>query len=70
MPHHVTPDDVIDLKLSIYDACVAVNVCVKLITKNFTTDIFKKSICYVSASLCLIKTRPMPSFSACIFSHN
>ena len=40
------PDDVIDLKLHKNDACLTVNVCVKfkVITKNFTTDIFKKSI--------------------------
>ena len=46
MPRHVTPDDVIDLKLQAYDGCLTVNVCVKfkVITKNFTTDIFKKSI--------------------------
>ena len=46
MLRHVTPDDVIDLKLHTYDACQTVNVCVKfkVITKNFATDIFKKSI--------------------------
>ena len=46
MPRHVTPDDVIDLKLHTHDACLTVSVCVefKVITKNFTTDIFKKSI--------------------------
>ena len=46
MLRHVTPDDVIDLKLHTYDGCLTVNVCVKfeVITKNFTTHIFKKSI--------------------------
>jgi hypothetical protein len=46
MPRHVTPDNVIDLKLHTHDACLTVSVCVKfkVITKNFTTDIFIKSI--------------------------
>ena len=28
-PRHVTPDDVIDLKLHTYDGCLTVNACVK-----------------------------------------
>ena len=46
MPRHVTRDDVIDLKLSTYDTCLTVNICVnfEVITQNFTTQFFKKSI--------------------------
>ena len=45
MPCHVTPNDVIDLKLHTYDACLTINMFVSfvVITNNFTTHIIKKS---------------------------
>ncbi len=46
MPRHVTPDDVIDLKFHTYDSCLTINICAnfEVITQNFSTHIFKKSI--------------------------
>ena len=46
MPHHVTSSDVNNFKLHTYDGCLTIIMCVnfEVITKNFTTHIFKKSI--------------------------
>ena len=38
MPCHVTPNDIIDLKLHTYDGCLTINMCVnfEVITKKHT----------------------------------